>query len=85
MQVSKAKDFVERAGWTFIEAYIGLGAIDWIANGVNLSLLHQFYGALGAASAATIKVLLAQRIGSRGSGDAIPGGVEATPVATPKA
>jgi hypothetical protein len=76
MKVNKVKDFVERAGWTFIEAYIGLGAIDWIANGVNLSLLHQLYGALGAALAATIKVLIAQRVGSRGSGDAIPGGVE---------
>jgi hypothetical protein len=74
MRVNKTKDFLERVGWTFLEAYIGLGAIDWIANGVNLSLLHQFYGGLGAAAAATIKVLWAQRTGS-GAGDAIPGGV----------
>jgi hypothetical protein len=76
LKVSKVKDFIERVGWTFAEAYIGLGAVDWIANGINLNLLHQLYAALGAATASTIKVLLAQRVGKRGSGDAIPGGVE---------
>lgn len=75
MKVNKLKDLVERVGSTFIEAYIGLGAIDWIANGINLNLVHSLYAALGAAAAATIKVLLAQRIGKQGMGDAIPGGV----------
>ena len=73
--VNKLKDFIDRVGWTFIEAYIGLGAIDWISNGINISLLHNLYAGLGAATAATIKVLIAQRIGQHGSGDAVPGGV----------
>lgn len=73
--VNRAKDFIDRVGWTFVEAYIGLGAIDWISNGINLSLWHSLLGGLGAAAAATIKVLLAQRVGTHGSGDAIPGGV----------
>lgn len=76
MKVNQAKDFVERVGWSFIETYISLGALDWVSKGINLSLLHQLYGSLGVAVAAAIKVVLAQRVGSRGSGDAIPGGVE---------
>lgn len=76
MKVNKVRDWVERAGWTLIEAYIALGALDWLSNGVNLSFVHQLYAALGAALVATIKVLLAQRAGDRGSGDALPGGVE---------
>lgn len=76
MQVNKAKDLAERVAWTFIQAYIALGALDWLSSGVNLSFAHQLYAGLGAALAATIKVFIAQNIGSRGSGDAIPGGVE---------
>lgn len=75
-KVNKFKDLVERCGWTFIEAYVGLGAIDWITNGINMSLVHSLYAGLGAAVAAVIKVLVAQQVGNRGSGDAIPGGVE---------
>jgi hypothetical protein len=75
VKVNALRDWAERVGWTFVEAYLALGALDWIANGVNLSLLHQLYGSLGAALVATVKVLLAQRVGTRGSGDAIPGGV----------
>jgi hypothetical protein len=84
MKVNKAKDLIERVGWTFIQAYIALGAVDWIASGINLSLLHELYLSLGAAVAATIKVFVAQSVGSRGSGDAIPGGVVA-PAAAPDA
>jgi len=75
VKVNAAKDLVERVGWTFIEAYIGLGLLDWINNGVNLNLAHQLYASLGAAIVATVKVLVAQRFGSHTSGDAIPGGV----------
>ena len=76
MQVNKAKDLFERVAWTFIQSYIALGAIDWLSAGVNLAFIHQLYISLGAALAATIKVFIAQNVGSRGSGDAIPGGVE---------
>lgn len=75
VKVNRLRDLAERVGWTFIEAYLGLGALDWIAHGVDLSLVHQLYGSLGAALIATAKVLLAQRVGAAGSGDAIPGGV----------
>ena len=75
MKVNKLRDLAERVGWTFVQAYLGLGAIDWIAGGINLSLVHQFYVSLGAAVAATIKVLLAQHLSRSGDGSAIPGGV----------
>jgi hypothetical protein len=74
MKVDKAKDLIERVAWTFVQAYIALGAIDWIAKGINLSLVHELYVSLGAAVAATIKVLLAQRLSSSGDGSALPGG-----------
>ena len=75
VQVNKLKDFLERVGWTFLQVEIGLGLLDWINSGINLSFVHTVYTSLGAAAVATVKVLLAQNVGSRGSGDAIPGGV----------
>jgi hypothetical protein len=75
VKINKTKDWLERTAWTFGEAYIALGALDWISNGINLSLLHQFYASLGAAVVATIKVLFAQRVGAHDDGAAIPGGV----------
>ena len=75
VQINRAKDLIERVGWTFLEAEIGLGALDWLAGGINLSLVHQLWVSLGAAAAATIKVLIAQGIGRHRDGSAIPGGV----------
>lgn len=75
MKINKAKDLLERVGWTFIQVEIGLGAIDWLAKGINLSLVHELYVSLGAAAAATIKVFLAQRLGKSPDGAAIPGGI----------
>lgn len=72
-KVNKPLDFVERVAWTFFQAEIGLGAIDWLSKGINLSFVHEVYVSLGAAAAATIKVLLAQRLGKSGLGDAVPG------------
>lgn len=69
MRIStKTRDLLERVGWTFIQAELGLGALDWISQGINLSLAHQLYVSLGAAVAATVKVLLAQRVGKSSSG-----------------
>lgn len=76
VRVNKTRDFIERVGWTFIQAEIALGALDWLSKGINLAFWHQLELSVGAAIAATIKVLIAQRVGARGSGDAIPGGVE---------
>jgi len=82
IEFNKTKDLVERVGWTFIQAYISLGLLDWLGSGFNLNFAHQLYASLGAALAATIKVLIAQHYGTRNSGDAIPGGViETKPVA----
>ena len=75
MQVNKIRDLAERVGWTFIQAEIALGALDWLTKGINLALWHQLEVSAGAAVAATVKVLLAQRLGSSGDGSAIPGGV----------
>jgi hypothetical protein len=75
MKINKAKDLAERVGWTFIQAWIALGALDWLAKGINLALVHQLEISAGAAVAATIKVLIAQNVGKRADGAAIPGGV----------
>jgi hypothetical protein len=75
MQISKPRDLIERVAWTFIQVELTLGLLDWISSGINLSLVHTLYTSLGAAVAATIKVLIAQRIGSTGDGAAIPGGI----------
>jgi hypothetical protein len=75
LTVNQGKDFIERVGWTFLEVEISLGVLDWLSQGLNVNFVHQLYASLGAALAATIKVLLAQRVGTHGSGDAIPGGV----------
>ena len=75
VKINQAKDFIERVVWTFIEAYIGLGLIDWINGGINLSLWHQIVAGFSAAVVATIKVLIAQQVGRHKDGAAIPGGV----------
>ena len=75
-QVDKTKDLVERVVWTFIQAEIALGALDWLSNGINLSFWHQIYASLGAALAATIKVFIAQNVGQHPDGAAIPGGIQ---------
>lgn len=74
--VNKWKDFLERVAWTFFQAEISLGLLDWMSKGINLSFVHTVYLSLGAAAAATIKVLLAQNLGQHNDGAAIPGGIE---------
>jgi hypothetical protein len=63
------KDLLERTGWTAIQA----GAASMIVFGFDLDSLKV---AGAAAGVAALKVLVAQNIGDRGSGDAIPGGVK---------
>lgn len=70
MKVNRAKDFAERVGWTAI--YFGAGAfLAWAQTGDPWSW-RTFANGVGVAVA---KVVVAQRFGARGSGDAIPGGV----------
>lgn len=69
--VNRGRDFMERVGWTAIEA--GLGALtDYIASGEVT-----WRGAVYAVGFAVIKVVGAQRIGKTNDGAAIPGGVVA--------
>jgi len=77
-RINKALDFIERVGWTLIEVYVSLGLLDWLSSGMNLNFLHQVYAALGAAVAATIKVLIAQRVGSADDG-AMPSPIQPPP------
>lgn len=70
-RVNRLKDFIERVGWTGIQIVAG-AIISWAATGDAWS----WYTFFGAVAVAVAKVVLAQRVGTRGSGDAIPGGVE---------
>lgn len=71
MQVNRFKDFIERVVWTAVQAAAAAALVsgfdDW-------NLTAKVAGA--AAFAAALKVIVAQQFGDRGSGDAIPGGVE---------
>jgi len=67
MKVNKLKDFIERVGWTAIQAFAATALVtgfdDW-------KLTLQVAGT--AALAASLKVIAAQQFGD-GAGDAIPG------------
>lgn len=75
MRVNKYLDFAERVGWTAIQAAAGAtlialsGAVSWESG-------LKFVGVTTATAA--LKVIVAQQVGDRGSGDAIPGGVTKT-------
>lgn len=70
MKVNRTRDWLERVGWTAI--YFVAGAfLAWAQSGDPWSWRTFGYGLAVAAA----KVTLAQRVGGRGSGDAIPGGV----------
>ena len=70
MRVNRWKDWIERVGWTAI--YGAAGAfVSWAATGDPWSWRTFAVGLVVAVA----KVTLAQRTGTRGSGDAIPGGV----------
>jgi hypothetical protein len=70
MQVNRLKDFIERVAWTAIyaaaAAALGTDFSDWALTGKIVGI---------AALTAALKVIVAQQVGTRGSGDAIPGGV----------
>lgn len=71
MRVNKYLDFLERVGWTAIQAFAATALVtgfdDWALTGKIAGT---------AAVGAALKVVAAQQFGDRGSGDAIPGGVE---------
>lgn len=70
VRINKWLDFLDRVGWTFVQAYVAsavvLGFDDW----------RQSLGvAAGAALVAAGKVVVAQRSGSDDLGAAVPGHV----------
>lgn len=71
MKTNKIRDFVERVGWTAIQAAAAAALVtgfnDWVMTGKIAGT---------AAIVAALKVVVAQNVGSSGAGDALPGGVE---------
>lgn len=69
-RVNKYLDFLERVGWTLIQAAAGAAIVtgfdDW-------AMTLKIAGTAGLLAA--LKVVTAQQVGDNGSGDAIPGGV----------
>jgi hypothetical protein len=64
------RDLFERVGWTAIQAVSG-ALLDLLISG-DVTLRAAGY----AAGVALLKVVVAQQVGDRATGDAIPGGVE---------
>lgn len=77
MQINRLRDFVERVGWTALQAGAASAIVALSADNIDWGDAAQVTGI--AALIAALKVIAAQQIGNRGSGDAIPGGVEETP------
>ena len=73
MQVNQWKDFLERVAWTAIQAAAAATLTALALDDVTWKEGLTFVGI--ATLAAACKVILAQQVGTRGSGDAIPGGV----------
>lgn len=74
MRVNKVRDFIERVGWTFIQAAAAAGITALSSPDLTWETGLKFVATAGGL--AVLKVLAAQQVGDRGSGDAIPGGVE---------
>jgi len=74
VKVNKLKDFVERVFWTALAgaaaAALATDFSDWTLTGKVAGI---------AALTSALKVIVAQQVGDRGSGDAIPGGVIEAP------
>jgi hypothetical protein len=68
--VNRIKDFIERVAWTALQAAaaaaLATGFDNWTLTGKVAGL---------AALAAALKVVIAQNVGARNDGAAIPGGV----------
>ena len=73
--VNRVKDFIERVGWTFIQAFVGAMVAFLIKDGTDIDWAASAYAAVIAALIAAGKVLVAQQFGSSNDGAAIPGGV----------
>ncbi len=75
VSIDKSKDFIERVGWTGIQAFVGVIVAGMIKNGTDIEWRQVVYAALISAGVAAGKVILAQNVGDHPDGSAIPGGV----------
>lgn len=73
MTVNRYKDFAERVGWTAIYAIAAAVLTVLTSSGLAWNEALKFIGI--STVFAVCKVIVAQQVGTRGSGDAIPGGV----------
>lgn len=74
MRVNKVRDFIERTGWTAIQAAAAALITALSDPQVDWNTALRFVATTAALAA--LKVIVAQQVGNNGSGDAIPGGVE---------
>lgn len=72
-KVNKWKDFLDRVGWTAIQAAAGAALTELTGASFDWSTAAKFVGITTAI--AVLKVITAQNAGGNGSGDAIPGGI----------
>lgn len=70
VKVNRAKDYVERVGWTLAEVAIALPLTEWLTGDALSWWTPVVLGAI-----ASLKVLVAQHAGRHDDGAAIPGGV----------
>lgn len=72
------RDLLERVGWTAIQATAGAGVVVLMSDNIIWGDAIKFVGV--TVGIAVFKVILAQQTGTRGSGDAFPGGTEPKPL-----
>lgn len=73
-RVNKWKDFLDRVGWTALQAAAGAAITALTGANFDWATAGKFVGITTAI--AVLKVITAQNAGGNGSGDAIPGGIE---------
>lgn len=85
VKVNKFKDFIERVGWTAIQAAAAAGVTALTDPHITWGAALKIVGV--AAGVAAMKVIGAQNVGDSGLGDALPGTsvVETTPTPPPPA
>jgi hypothetical protein len=73
VRVNRWLDFLDRVGWTAIQAACGATVVVLTSDGVNWEEGAKMVGV--AAAVATLKVVAAQRAGKTDLGSAVPGDV----------
>lgn len=67
------KDFIERVGWTAIQATAGAALVVLTTDNIIWGDAIKFVGV--AVAVAVVKVVIAQQAGDTSTGEAFPGGV----------